>query len=281
LHERKKEIKFRKNPKVLTKFVRILEVLDNQKGKMNRYFNAFKNEISWFNYYKEPIEVFEIGNFNLTKKFQEIYPNMTELIKRSAKTGVDFKGKSMVLFTWEIGEELSGWMCQFDNPTIQLIEEHQILIDNIGGIIHSFNGPESIELNGVHYNHTLTLNQDFMFVGSMNTDKIGWEEYYLEWCRNGDFQPIDLSNSVFFTREADGSQYFYDRITKEVKLFSVDNAFRFIEPIPNQPIRSMYTIKGLSKFTEFVELTAKQWIEYFHLKKKAVENRVDGPTSQS
>jgi hypothetical protein len=248
---------------------------------MNRYFNTFQNEISWFNYKKEPIKVFEIENFNLTNKFQQTYPNMTKLINESVKTGVEFKGKSMVLFTWEKGKEISGWMCQFDNPTIQLIEEHQILIDNIGGIIHSFNGPKSIELNGVDYNYTLTLNQDFMFVGSMNTDKIGWEEYYLEWCRIGDFKPIDLSNSVFFTKEADGAQYFYDRRTKEVKLFSYDNAFRFIEPIANQPERSMYKIKGVSKFTEFVEMTAKQWIEYFKLKKKPADNQIKSPTSHN
>lgn len=241
---------------------------------MNKYFNAFHNAIRWFNFKKEPINVFELEKFNLTYKFQETYPLLTKLINDSVKTGIEFKGKSMVLFTWEICEEISGWMCQFDNPTIQLIAEHQILIDNIGGIIHSFNGPESIVLNGVDYNYTLTLNQDFMFVGSMNTDKIEWKEYYLERCRISDFKPIDLSNSVFFTREADGAQYFYDRSTKEVKLFSLDNAFRFIEPIPNQPERTMYIIKGVSNFTEFVEITAKQWIEYFELKKKATENNV-------
>ena len=180
----------------------------------------------------------------------------------------------MILFTWEIGDEISGWMCQFDKPNIQLIEEHQILVDNIGGIIESFNGPESIEVNGVDYNYSLTLNQDFMFVASMNTNNMSWEEFYLEWCGRDDFKPIDLSNSVFFTREANGAQYFYDRRTKEVKLFSHDNAFRFIEPIPNQPERMMYTIKGVNNFEEFVEMTAKQWSKYFELKKKAAENKV-------
>ena len=241
---------------------------------MNKYFQAFKNEISWFNYKKEPIEVFEIPKFNLTKKFKEIYPITTDLINKSVKTGIEFKGKSLILFTWEIGDEISGWMCQFDKPNIQLIEEHQILVDNIGGIIESFNGPESIEVNGVDYNYSLTLNQDFMFVASMNTNNMSWEEFYLEWCGRDTFKPIDLSNSVFFTREANGAQYFYDRRTKEVKLFSHDNAFRFIEPIPNQPERMMYTIKGVNNFEEFVEMTAKQWSKYFELKKKAAENKV-------
>ena len=240
---------------------------------MNRYFQAFQNEISWFNYKKEPIEVFEIDKFNLTKKFQDTFPNTTKLINKSVKTGVEFKGKSMILFAWEIEDDISGWMCQFDRPKIELIEEHQILIDNIGGIIESFNGPESIEINEVDYNYTLTLNQDFMFVGSMNTDKFDWEDYYLEWCARSNCSPMDLSNSVFFAREANGAKYFYDRKTKKVKLFSYDNGFRFIEPIPNQPERMMYTIKGVDNFEEFVEMTAKQWNKYFKLKKKAAENK--------
>ena len=102
---------------------------------MNKYFNAFQTEIGWFNYKKEPIDVFEIDKFNLTQKFQDTFLITSELINISVKTGVEFKEKSMVLFTWEIGGEISGWICQFDKPTIQLIEEHYVLIDNIGGII--------------------------------------------------------------------------------------------------------------------------------------------------
>ena len=239
---------------------------------MNKYFNAFQDETRWFNNKKEPIEIFEIKFFNLTQKFQETFPTTTELINSSAKTGVEYKGKSMILFTWEIGGEISGWMCQFDKPTIQLIEEHQLLIDNIGGIIESFNGPESIELNGVDYNYTLTLNQDFMFVGSMNTDKLDWEEYYIDRCKEMGFKPIDLSNSVCFTKEANGAKYLYDRKTKEVKLFSHDHAFRFVEFLPNHPEYTMHKVNGADNFTEFVELTAKQWNKYFEIKKKAAEN---------
>lgn len=240
---------------------------------MNKYFQAFQKEISWFNYKKEPIEVFEIDQFNLTKKFKEIFPIMSDLICSSTKTGIEFKGKSFILFTWEIDNEISGWMCQFDQPSIPLIEEHQILVDNIGGIIESFNGPKSMEINGVDFNYTLTANQDFMFVGSMNTDKLYCEDYYLDWCVKSNCNPVDLSNAVFFTREGDGAKYFYDRRTKEVKLFSLDNNFRFIEPVPNQPERMMYTIKGLDTFEEFVEMTAKQWNEYFELKKKTARNQ--------
>ena len=130
----------------------------------------------------------------------------------------------------------------------------------------------SIELNGINYNYTLTLNQDFMFVGSMNTDKLDWEEYYIDRCEKLGTKPIDLSNSVFFTKEANGAKYFYDRKTKDVKLFSHDHAFRFVESLPNHPEYTMHKINRVDNFTEFVELTAKQWNEYFEIKKKAAEN---------
>ncbi len=235
---------------------------------MNKYFQAFKNEISWFNYKNEPMEVFEIEEFNLTDRFKEIFPITTALINLSKKTGVEFKGKSLVLFTWEIEEKISGWMCQFDKPNIDLIEEHQVLIDNIGGIIESFNGPESVEINGIDYNYTLTLNQDFMFVGSLNTDKLDWAEYYLESCEKLNFKPIDLTNKVFFTKEANGAKYFYNKETKEVNLFSHDHAFGFVDFLPNQPKYTMHKIKGVNIFEDFVELIAEQWNKHFEIKSR-------------
>lgn len=247
-------------------------VLCNQKKVMNKYYEAFKNEIKSFNYKNEPIEVFDIKEFNLSLRFKEIFPEATNLINKSQKTGLEFKGKSLILFTWEIGNEICGWLCQFDKPSVQLINEHQILIDNIGGIIESFNGPESIEIDEINYNYTFTLNQDHMFVGSLNTDKLDWEEYYVDRCKEMSIEPIDLSNSVFFTKEANGAKYFYDRETKKVKLFSHDHAFRFVEFLPNHPEYTMHNIKGITNFTQFVELTAKQWTKYFEIKRKAAEN---------
>ncbi len=237
---------------------------------MNKYFNAFQNAVIGFNYSKEPIETFEIGKFNLTESFKATFPIMTELINGSVKTGVEYKGKSMVLFSWEVENEISGWLCQFDKPKIELLKEHQLLIDNIGGIIESYNGPESIEINGFNYNYTLTLAQNFMFVGSLATNKLDWEDYYFEICVKLGFKPIDLSNVVFFSEEGNGAKYFYDRNTKEVKLFSHDHDFRFVEFIENQPEYTMHKVMGVNSFVDFVELLSKQWLRFFELKKNAV-----------
>lgn len=87
---------------------------------MNKYFQAFKAEITWFNYKNEPIDIFEIENFFLTKKFETIFPVTSELINKSVKTGVEYKGKSLILFTWKLRNEICGWMCQFDKSRINL-----------------------------------------------------------------------------------------------------------------------------------------------------------------
>lgn len=234
---------------------------------MNKYYNAFQDAISWFNFKKDPVEVFEIKQFKSTKKFQEIFPVTANLIDQSTKTGVVFNEKSLILFTWEIGQEISGWMCQFDNPRIEIIEEHKILIDNIGGIIESFNGPEGIDVNGITYNYSLTLNQNFMYVGSMCDAKMDWEDYYKDRCKSEGFLSMDLSDSVFFTQEANGARTFYDRKTKKITLFSHDHAFKFVDFISGQPERTMYKIKGVENFVDYVELTSKQWDTYFENKR--------------
>jgi len=240
---------------------------------MNRYFEAFTNAISWFCHKDEHVEVYEIDEFNLTKRFETLFPITAELINRSTKTGVEFRGKSLVLFTWEIGNDISGWMCQFDKPSINLIEEHQVLLDNIGGIIESFNGPGHTEIDEINYNYSLTVNQHFMYVGSLCMDKLDWIDYYLEMCKEKEIEPIDLSDSVFFTTEANGAKCFYDRKTKEVKLWSHDHNFKFVEPLPQHPNYTMHKIMGVEKFEEFVELVASQWIMNFEIKEKAAENK--------
>lgn len=233
---------------------------------MNKYFQAFQKEISWFNRKKEPIQIVDIEEYHLPKKFKDIFPTSTELIAKSQKTSIEFKGKAMMLFSWEIGEKICGWLCQFDQADIQLIPEHQILVEYMGGIIESFNGPESIEIEAINYNYALSLNQEFMFVASMSSEKLNWEEYYLDVCENVGLTPIDLSNSVFFSREENGAQYFYNKISKEVFLFSHDHSFDFVEFLPDQAEYTLHKIKGVHTFTEFVELNARQWKKFIDSK---------------
>jgi len=235
---------------------------------MNRFLKEFQNQVSWFNHQNKPLETYEISSYDLTTTFKTTFPELTRLIDASFKTGIEMDGKSMILFTWELDHVISGWMCQLDSPRVELIAEHRILIDNIGGIIESFNGPTSVDIDGRHYNTALHLNQYFMFVGSMCSDHTDcdWYAPYLDWCNKIHANPIDISNAVFFTREANGDNFFYDRTTKEVKLFAHDTGYQYVDPEPDQPERSLYTINGLTTFDEFVELLAKQWLSYLTVK---------------
>lgn len=229
---------------------------------MNKFYTAFKREVSWFNSKGESTDVYDISDFTLTDKFRSTFPVLTELINQSHKTGIDTDENSYLLFSWEKENHISGWLCQLDDPIIEVIEEHQILLDNIVGIVESFNGPEKMVVNGVNYNYSLTLNQDFMFVGSRCTEHLDWEEYYLEKCKDANLRPMDLNSKVFFTREANGAKYFYDKKTRTVNLFSTDHAFNFVNPLPNQPEYTMHSIQGVESFIEFVELAAQQWLSH-------------------
>ena len=86
-------------------------------------------------------------------------------------------------------------------------------------------------------------------------------------------EPIDLSNSVFYSKEGNGAKYFYDRDTKQVKLFSHDHNFNVVEILSNQPEYTLHRINGINNFIDFVELLAKQWLKYFEIKRMAVENK--------
>jgi len=240
---------------------------------MNKYYQAFKKNVSWFNHKNKPIEVFEINEFGLTNRFQELFPKTTQLINSSIKTGVELNGKAFVLFTWEIQSNLCGWMSQFDRQNIDLIEEHTILIDNIGGIKESFNGPNQTTINGINYNYSLTQNQYFLFVGSLcyGYDKLDWKDYYTESCLKSGSAPLDLTKKVIFTREGNGSEYYYDRETKKVNLFSPDHNYNYATFIPNQPEYTIHEIKGVNSFVDFVELLSSQWIT--HLEKRGSSDK--------
>lgn len=228
---------------------------------MNKYFKAFKEEITWFNYDNEPIEVFEIEDFELTEKFKTLFPCMTTLIEMSAQISVDFKGKSYILFGWDIMGSISGWLCQFDQAEIDLMEEHQVLVDNIGGIVQTFGDVESVVLNGIDYNYTLWLNMDSIFVASLCTTYDQNIELYLIWCKEGNFTPIDLTNKVYFAKEATGAVYFYDKRSKEVLLLSYDHAFNFVEYLPDQPELTLHRLFGIKTFKDYVELLAIQALQ--------------------
>lgn len=232
---------------------------------MNKYFDAFKKDLSFFFPKKTPVLHSELKEYKLSNEFVDLFPITADLLMRSTKTKIMFAGRVMILFSWEKGDEICSWICEFNRPKIDLIKEHEILINNMGGIVYTSKGPESIELNGIDYNYTLTMNQDFMYTGSKCTENLDWEQYYREKCERCNAAPIDLSNIVIFIREASGSECFYYKHNKEVIMFSHDHSFKFVKLIEGQPDLTMYKILGVKTFQDYVELASLQWREYLTL----------------
>jgi len=229
---------------------------------MNKFINALKLDSPYFYEQNDIIDEEEIGEFKLTEDFKRIYPYTTELINKSHKTKFKINEVEFTLFTWQTTNGICGWKCQFDEPIIDLIDAHKTLIKNIGGIKDYFNGPESSNVNGVDYDYTLNLNQDWMFIGSKCQNEIDWQDYYIERCTMEESKPVDLSNAVFFSREANGSWYYYNRQTEIVRYITCDNGFRFAESLPNQPEEMIFSLKGINSFVDFVEVLSMQWLDY-------------------
>ncbi len=67
---------------------------------------------------------------------------------------------------------------------------------------------------------------------------------------------------VTFALEASGNRTLYDIASEMVWLFATDHDFDFVTPVPDQPEFTFYTIHGADTFTEYVELLARQWLEF-------------------
>lgn len=134
----------------------------------------------------------------------------------------------------------------------ELIEEHELLLRNIGGIQETFNQPENAFSN----------NQNFMFIGSECSRGIGsWDDYYLMRCEDEHKEAIDYSNLLAFVYEANGALTLYEPITKKILLFSHDHSFDNVEFLENQPEYTFHTFKNAINFVDYVEELARQWMK--------------------
>lgn len=223
---------------------------------MNKDFEAFKSDISWFLSPNSKIEFQEQKEIRLSKEFKATFPRLTELIIKSRQTYLIIDGVNYILFAWDTyNGQICGWLNQQETEeeyTCELIEEHELLIRNIGGIRESFNQPEDSYSN----------NQNFMFIGSECSRGIGdWDDYYSMICEEEGKNQIDFANLLAFVYEANGALTLYDPLTKKVFLFSHDHSFENIEFMENQPEYTFHTFKNVETFENYVEALAKEWEE--------------------
>jgi hypothetical protein len=161
------------------------------------------------------------------------------------------------LYSWDAKNgNTAGWLCRIEtnNSSIEILPEHQLLLDNIGGIEESYRQEYETD--------KLTDNQNFLFIKSecerMDKDT---KEIYIEDCENENLKPLNTDNLLGFAVEANGDTTYYDLQTKRVLLFSHDNDYDYITQVENQPEYTFFTINGVETFVGYVEELAEQWLD--------------------
>ena len=222
---------------------------------MNEDFEEFKKDISWFISQSDKIDFLDTETeIELTEKFRNTFPILSNLISKARILTLTINNQLYKLFSWTNKNGLScGWLNKIEQNTssqLPIIEEHRLLLNEIGGIQESYNEPEP----------SLSNNQNFMFIESECSLGINdWDDYYEELCAEKNVEPINYKNLVCFVVEANGDATTYDPKTKEILLFSHDHCFDNVEVLENQPEYTFHTINGVVNFVDYVETLATEW----------------------
>lgn len=222
---------------------------------MNEDFEEFKKDISWFISQSDKIDFLDTETeIELTEKFRNTFPILSNLISKARILTLTINNQLYKLFSWTNKNGLScGWLNKIEQNTssqLPIIEEHRLLLNEIGGIQESYNQPEP----------SLSNNQNFMFIESECSLGINdWDDYYEELCEEENVEPINYKILVCFVVEANGDATTYDPKTKEIFLFSHDHCFDNVEVLENQAEYTFHTINGVVNFVGYVETLAAEW----------------------
>ncbi|MDP8051715.1 hypothetical protein QJU23_04660 [Pasteurella atlantica] len=223
---------------------------------MNADFEAFKEYASWFIKKSDKVEFLDIKIVPLTLKFRKTFPCLASLIDASTILNLKINDQQYRLYSWTNKDNLScGWLSKIEcteNIKLNLIEEHLLLLSEIGGIQEFYNPPEG----------SLCENQNFVFMGSKCICGIGASiDYYQELCFEENKKPINCSDFICFSEEANGNLTLYDPHTKAVLLFAPDHCFDNVSFIENQPEFTFHTFDNIINFIDYVEAFASQWVD--------------------
>jgi len=219
-------------------------------------FEDFKSDITWFIKPTDSIKLLD-GTAITSSGFAKTFPTLNSLINKARVLDVKINADSYQLYSWSTKEGKScGWLCNIEPSNIsdiQILPEHQLLLDNIGGIKESYNQPEDAFSN----------NQNFLFIKSECKRGSGyWTEYYYDMCKDENVEPIPVDNLISFVCEANGAQTLYDLQTKQVYLFADDHSFDYVTFVEAQPQYTFHYINGVNHFIDYAEALAQQWINY-------------------
>lgn len=222
---------------------------------MKEDFETFKEDISWFITQYDKVNFLQTENkLQLSQNFQNTFPVLTELIQQARILNLNINNQSYKLFSWTNKSDLScGWLNKIEknpNTTLYLIEEHKLLLSEIGGIQESYNQPEP----------SLCNNQNFMFIESECSNGIGgWDGYYEEMCNEENKIQIEFKDFIYFVQETNGDVTLYNPKNSEVFLFAHDHSFDNVEFLENQPEYTFHKINNITNFVDYVEALATEW----------------------
>jgi hypothetical protein len=219
-------------------------------------FERFKKDLPWFFKPTDKI-ILEEGSLELTHEFQQTFPLLHQLVTTAKVIDLKLNDDTYKFLHWKVSEKGScAWLCKFEAPDvkdIQLLPEHELLLQNIGGIKEYYMDPEE----------TLINNQNFLFLKSECETALGYANiYYEQVLKAENMKAMPIDNLVTFVIEANGSPTVYDLNSKQVYFFSHDCGIEYMIPMEGQPNYTFYHIRGVNNFGEYVETLAKQWIDY-------------------
>lgn len=220
---------------------------------MNKDFETFKERLSWL-IHPSQIDSVSETKIRLSSQFTDTFPILTDLIAQARVLSLDIDNQPHLLFSWTSKDHQSfGWLNKIESDftsTLPLIEEHKLLLKEIGGIRESFNQPFP----------SLSNNQEFMFLGSECSVGINdWEDHYEDLCKSKNNLPLDYKEFITFIIEANGNLTLYDPNTKKIFLFAHDHAFDNVNFLENQPEYTFHTFHNITYFVDYVEALAQEW----------------------
>lgn len=242
-----------------------------------RDFEELKQYEDWL-FKKSDVISFLDWDAQLSEEFQVHFPKLTAVIKRARVLNLLINGKKHRLYSWTVGGKSYAWLCVFEEATetgLTLIAEHQLILNEIGGIAAVNNRENWHFLDG----------QKFMFTASKCSQGIaGWDNFYDMLCEDyeiADSDRLEYKSFIVFAQAANGDVTLYDPATKRVLQFNHDGHYTGLdgeyctEILDKQPEDSFYTIKGVKNFTDFVEIYAEGWLQLIDSVAVAVKNLLD------
>ena len=225
---------------------------------MNRHWDAFADELSWFVRDRKRIDVSPLsqpGAWTPSARFSVLFPILSNLLGAAHTSTVVIDDDAFILFSWENGDGVLSWLARPPEPAADgLFPAHRTLLAEFGGVTE-----RSGEFDGqwlLNTNESLTLSEaahDATFLRDC--------AHVFDGVPGG--IPIDMTAYYSISREANGNDTLCHRVAGDVLMFAQDHSFRHVVPLEGCPDYTLYRINGAPGFVEWVEAVAKQWMDEY------------------